>query len=138
MLSPRHLAIVAVAVVLPIFVACGARVEGEEAGAVNSGTQASASESASPAPSATPAPSDAGSSAFPCLSSTAAYYTDPGPPPATGGCPDLYSPGTRHAPGCVRTIVAPTSPAAGSCAYLECVCGATGRWEPAGRPGCDR
>lgn len=77
-----------------------------------------------------------GSGAFPCLSETAAYYSDAGPPPPTGGCRDLYSRTQRHPPGCVITIVSPTSPNAGSCAMRQCLCGEDGRWQPSDTLAC--
>lgn len=124
----QHLLIVASTVFVPV-AACGGRVVGDET--ENGGSQAAATQSSSSSNTADAGPTATATTnpKYPCSSNTAAYYTDAGPPPATGGCRDLYTPSERHPTGCIMTIVAPYVPV-GTCQSVECRCSASGRWEP--------
>jgi hypothetical protein len=144
--SSRHVVVVGLVAVLPLIVAaCGARVASEESGSAENAQSQAGATGTTTSTTGTTTVADAGpplgtmqpgSGAYPCLSNTAAYYTDAGPPPPSGGCHDLYSPAERHAPGCVISIVAPTAPNGASCVTVQCLCGENGRWQPSESAAC--
>jgi hypothetical protein len=137
--SSRSLLVVAGALALPVFGACGGIVVDDHSDhPVNADRQVGVPDAPTSATSTTTTATSTTSahppaSAYPCTSDTAAYYADPAPPPASGGCRDLYSPEKRHATGTVITIVAPTG---ASCIEVQCTCESSGHWGPASEPGC--
>lgn len=150
--SARHVVVVAFAVVVPIFGACGGRITSEPSAAsdgdasIGSGAGSTSGSTTTAPPATSPAtPADAGdpdrfgvmregSGPYPCTVNTSAYYSDAGPPPPSGACHGLYPGSGSYAPGCVITIVAPAAP--GTCVHVECLCGDAGRWEPHDSPPC--
>lgn len=145
----RSLIVVSVAASLPIVAACGGLVESGPEGtgstptppttASGTTTTSSATTTATTTPSASVGDRFGktlpGSGPYPCTAGTNAYYTAPTVPTSGTACHEIFRREVQVPPGTIVSIVSPYTPP-GTCAMTECICGATGKWQPESAPAC--